>query len=264
MSLSNLRRSIISIKSLSRAVSAMRILSMSSHTLIKKEIEHLNKSLSFLVELEKEINIYPLLKNNFCIYIFIGSSKGLCGNYNHEVKKKFIEKINDYKKSKNKIIIIGKKLISSLKSEILSNCILIEKFGQKEISKIIEIILNESENFDLIKFHYINSKTLFERNFLIENLNCNFNLILDLKNISTGHFSNESILNSYKKIYKYYYINLILNNALLSEQGSRFISMDAAYRNSKKIIHEKELFYNKKRQSIITNSSLELNSSFFL
>jgi len=263
VSLSNLKKSLVAIKSLSRAISAMRILSMSSHTVIKREIENLKNSLNCLNDLENQINFEKLnIKEDANLLVFIGSSKGLCGNYNNEIKKNFLEIINKINLDKNLIILIGSKLISILKNQINENFILIHKFEKKEIENITDLILKKSENYSLINFNYLHSETLFKRKFISKKINYNFDY--DFKNLKKGHFSKESIINSFKKIYIKYNTNYILYNALLSEQGSRFISMDSAYRNSKKIIAEKELFYNKKRQSIITNNSLEINSNFFL
>lgn len=263
MSLSGLRRSLVSIKTLARATSAMRVLSMSSSSMIKTEIDTSLNFLTSIEEIKKEFKIFPKKDSDEKIlYVFVGSEKGLCGSYNNELKiecKKFMNSV--FKFEKDKIIFIGKKLINSLKKINFSNeTIFIEKFSRKNLLEIKEKIILESFFYSKIIFYYINSKTLFSRSFEKKEIYSDF--YFDSKDFYLGNFKNENIINNFLKIYKSKNITFILKNALYSEESSRFISMDAAYTNAKKIIKEKEVIYNKIRQSTITNSSLDLISNW--
>jgi F-type H+-transporting ATPase subunit gamma len=57
-------------------------------------------------------------------------------------------------------------------------------------------------------------------------------------------------------------VNSFLIESLLAEQAARFLSMDTATRNAKKLLEETTLQYNKLRQAKITKELTELATNF--
>jgi ATP synthase F1 gamma subunit len=261
MSLSELRNSINSIKMLVKSTGAMRVISMSLHTILKKELLLFNDFFNKYSYLKDKISLIPKKNDKESIlYVFIGSQRGLCGSYNNEMEKKIIEINNNKKENKNYFFIIGRQLSNKITKYLLDDFIVFLNFKKEFFSDLQKMIINHarSKNIDKIVIYYNSSKTLFNREILVDEIIMEYDFLKD-NDIFYGHFNENYFSEFYIEKFNLYKLKLIFYKALISEQASRFIAMDAANKNANEQIRIKEITYNKTRQAIITKELLSLS-----
>ena len=71
----------------------------------------------------------------------------------------------------------------------------------------------------------------------------------------------EAVFGAVEQLYLLATAEFVLLQSLLAEQASRFVSMDAATRNTKKLRESMQIQFNKLRQSKITKELTELASN---
>jgi len=261
MSLSELRNSINSIKMLVKSTGAMRVISMSLHTILKKELLLFDAFFNKFSYLKDKISLVPKnieSEKESILYVFIGSQRGLCGSYNNEMEKKIIE-INN-KNNNNYFFIIGRQLSNKVTKYLLNDFIVFLNFKKEFFLDLQKMIINHarSKNVDKIVIYYNSSKTLFSREILKDEIIMEYDFKKD-NDIFYGHFHENYFSEFYIEKLNLHKLKLIFYKALISEQASRFIAMDAANKNANEQIRIKEITYNKTRQAIITKELLSLS-----
>lgn len=259
MSLSNIKNSIQSIIVLEKATAAMRLVAISTNTLLKKEIIKYEKVFEAIHSVKEDLNINFDNSDKAILYIIIGSERGLCGSYNNEVEKKIKEILNkkEHNSRKNYFFVIGKQLSNRIYKYLFEEIIIFQLFKKQLFNELTNLIYKHalSKSVNKIIFVYIKSTNLFHSEILEEEFLLNYyqNKNEDNKILLEREFYEESVFYDYyiKKLFEYTAIK-IFYNALISEQGYRFIAMDKANRNAIKQKEEKQIYYNKERQSKIT------------
>ncbi len=266
MSLIDIKKSLIAMRTLERATGAIKTLSMSLQNDLKKICEkydffceEINKVKDCLIRPGKKTSS---LGGKTTLVVFIGGSKGLCGNYNNEMKRAMHDFFLEGNKS-DFYLIIGKKFIETSKKELNEDSNKIFKYEEFDKKKVFDlcdyiITLTKIKKIKKVKFIYLQSKSIFNR----KSTSFYFEVGLKEENINKNLFfgayeNKKEIINIFSEKFIRANIVRILYQALLSENSSRFIAMDAANNNAKEIIHDKQIYYNKKRQSSITNGLLD-------
>lgn len=258
MSLANIKNSIQSIIVLEKATAAMRLVAISTNTLLKKEIIKYEKVFEAIYKIKADLNINLDNSDQAILYIFVGSERGLCGSYNNEIEKKIKEILSkkEHNSRKNYFFIIGKQLSNRIYKYLFEEIIIFQAFKKQLFNELTNLIYKHalSKNVNKIIFIYIKSINLFqskilEEEFLINYFQNNNPFEDDLQK----QFYDQTIFNDYyiKKLFEYTTIKIFFH-ALISEQSYRFVAMDKANRNALKQKEEKQIYYNKERQSKIT------------
>jgi F-type H+-transporting ATPase subunit gamma len=263
MSLADLRNSLKSIKSLEKATGAMRVLAMSLCTSLKKEVPYFQNICKSFENLKNETALTPKQFSNNVIHVFIGSSRGLCGSYNNEIAKTIINVCKSVENEKEKIfkIFIGKQCALKVPQYISSDTIIISNFKRKLFDELENIIIKHAidKNAYKIVLHYAGSVNLFKYIMKKEEIFLEYeNNTSKIKDIFYGHFD-KSLVNYIliRKLNKYK-IQSIFIEAILAEQSARFVAMDGANKNARDGIHDKNIIYNKLRQTLITKELQDL------
>lgn len=257
-----MQRRIKAIATTKKITQAMRLISISLHTRLKKSEDSLQKYKSKMAEIPNLdfISQYLDINAEKNLYIIIGSQKGLCGTFNNQIIGHF-NKLN-INTQNNDIILVGKQIVTSIKDH---NVILkINNFSSQNLESVLEELLEaiaQKAPLKSIKLIYNKSKSFFyqlPQQVLIEN---NSNKKND-DSIWWWPEDKQSLIDKYSQIY----FKLLLRNALLeslvAEQAARFRSMDNATTNAKKLLEEMKIKFNKTRQAKITKEITELSSNF--
>ncbi|CAL4317584.1 ATP synthase F1 subunit gamma [Buchnera aphidicola] len=279
-----IRKKIESISNTKKITKAMEMISISKIKKIEKKIKE-NQFYSKIIK--KTYNRFlsqKILSNNIflkekkkiktiCI-ICIFTNKGLCGSLNTNLFKKiliFLKKIS-IKKISFKLMLYGlksrsffnhikKKDLYFFKNSIKNN------FKEFKLKKIFNFFSKKylKKKFDkvYIAYNYFRNKFCFSPKIvqLLPLLKQSYN---KKKKYFLGNYIHElelsKIIQYFLKLYSYNkFYKFILSN-LACENCSRMISMKKASDSSKKIISELKIFYNKVRQSNITQELNEIIS----
>ncbi|MGL4948632.1 MAG: ATP synthase F1 subunit gamma [Mycoplasma sp.] len=274
MSLNNLKKRIVSVKTTSKITNAMKLMASGK----------LQKQKRYFAETQSYYSTYYQLIGNLitCIkqpknepskvlHIVINSQLGLCGGYNINVSKQVLNSI----KEDDFLIQLGVRSKELYKNKLAEGQILKPfKFEVNNmafldclcLSKYINLLLNESK-IDGIKIHY--TKFLNAISFNAETLNI---LPYDEKfkesiqdsgwNINQMEFepSLNEIINDNFANYMATIIHACLTESLISENASRRNAMDTATQNATELIENLSIKYNRERQSKITNEITEITA----
>lgn len=274
---SYLKKQINSITSISKITKTMKLIAISKIKKINKQIYNLKPYFDEICDIFNniiyEIN-YPIYKKNNYIknnknicWIIINSNLGLCGNYNININKLVLQKIqkNDY------IIAIGSKA---------------EEFYINKGYKIIKTRKNIDNNFSYENMYEFTKEILskFNKNYFnkikiaytrfINNVTFKSTILQLLPIIKNTQKKQKKYINiienfeSDKLIIFNNIINMYLNTILfssiiqsqISEQASRRLAMENAINNTNDILKKLLLLYNRKRQSEITQEIIEIIS----
>lgn len=272
----HLKQRIKSITVIKKITHAMRLISMSSHSKLKKHVESLHAykqhllpilcALEYHTQPEEQIST----KYQKTAYIIIGSEKGLCGNFNNLLFN-FIEKsLSPSKLSPATVITVGKRATEFMRKKDIKLYKMYNKFTQSKIDSIAEHlyqdILKLKKDHQEIICLYNYPRTFFlqepiqEVVFPVTNYECK----TTITNLDEYHWPQDS-----KEVSKAIFNNLmklnilrLLSQSMMAEQSARFISMDSSTQNAENLLKSMNLLYNKLRQAKITKELAELSSSF--
>lgn len=267
MSLLDIRNRIKSIKTIYKTTFSMRTLAMSLHGQFKNKLEIQAETMLFLNNIknkyiESEEDTTNCIHANEILYIFIGSDKGLCGAYNQHIillAKKMIkhhdEKVN--------YIILGKKLESLLL--LTRKLLFFSPLNKKNIYKLVDSILDriKANNIKKIVLLGTKSKNIFLATPFTTSLYLRDHSLLK-KDFYSGDQDKEIIKEYFLEKYYKKTIETIILESFVSEQASRFIAMENAYKNAEAALKETLKVYNKKRQGLITQELQTIISSSFI
>ena len=252
-------RRIKAIETTKKITQAMRLISISLHTRLKK----LNNNFQFYEKKIEEISLIGFssklidINSNKSLFIVIGSQKGLCGTFNNNLALFF----NNIKiKPEDEIILIGKQVFSLIKTKkILEK---INNFNSNNLDEIVDLILKiieKNNSYNSVKIVFSISKSFFNQIPIIINIEPDNN---NNNNIWWWPEPKDLLIAKISKIKIKAKIKSSLLHSLVAEQASRFRSMDNATTNAKKLLGEMKLKYNKSRQAKITKEITELSSNF--
>jgi F-type H+-transporting ATPase subunit gamma len=266
------------IKSVGNIKKITKTMEMVSAAKMKKAIDNALTLRPFHQEaklLIEDISLDPLIKHHLLMHngvpvtvvILVASNKGLCGSYNVNVFRKFIEKYDQEARKSLKVIAFGKyaeKIAKKMHVEILASfthplltsedahaatVMLIDWYSKKEIGTVS------------ILYTHFTSATTFTP------------MLTQLLPFATG--IKKEVHGEPKYAYEPDYdtvltsiIPMMLHNiiygALLesyaSEHSARMFAMKSATDNAKELQNELKLFYNRARQERVTQEIAEITS----
>jgi len=281
-----MRRRIKAIETIKKVTDAMRLLSMSTHSRLKRKQTSLAL---YQISLEQMLNdavqntpgwVHPILQpapgSSKTLVIIIGSQKGLCGNFNNTLVQHYIHHtpVSIYQGlSKNtSIVTVGKKV-----SDVL------QKISTYEPIQTYEVFTTQTflQIAHSIADHILTRAIPYERVIVWSNKPVSFFIQKPTATtlVPYHRFFAPSDTSNQKKEYLWEYtahemvdalarqdlksrISSLLFESLLSEYAARFISMDSSTRNAQNMLDEMQLQYNKDRQTSITRELAELAGSF--
>jgi len=273
----HLKHRMKAIRVIKKITHAMRLISMSSHTKLRKNIANLqrikNEIAPILCQLhEKHPEAYQTAEtaryNN--LFIVVGSEKGLCGNFNN-ILYSYLEQHLTAKEVKNShFIVIGKKAKRYFEQ---NNIPILLSFDKLQTSKIEEIA-NSVFEFIESKYHLYKSIACLHNNpktfFTVEAQQTTLIPVEpDDCQVEQSSLDDYVWIQSEKEVATILFKTLLktnlltlLTSSMIAEQSSRFLSMDSSTRNADNLLKAMNLEYNKARQARITKEIIELIASF--
>lgn len=273
----HLKHRMKAIKVIKKITHAMRLISMSSHTKLRKNIANLkrikNEIAPILCQLyEKHPEAYEVTDatryNN--LFIVIGSEKGLCGNFNNILYSYLEHHLTAGDIKNSHFIVIGKKAKRYFEQHNIPTLLTFDKLQTSKIEEItnsvFEFIESKHHLYKSIACLHNNPKTFFtveaQQTTLIpvepdkcSTIDCSLDdyvWIQSEKEVATILFKTLLKTN----------ILTLLTSSMIAEQSSRFLSMDSSTRNANNLLKTMSLEYNKARQARITKEIIELIASF--
>jgi F-type H+-transporting ATPase subunit gamma len=269
----HIRQRIKAIETTKKITHAMRLISMSLHAQLKHRAPfvahytHAMRSSYYQIWHATKEKIQPpqapLKQKNRLIFI-IGSQKGLCGNFNVYL----LYSLKEYHHESVDLIVIGKKILEYAQHQqhtILRNypdlsLRTLFQYAQKLTTIALEY---------LDQYEYISILSNIPKTFFIQKPHLRILMPFPPPDNEvpprTEYYWQQDQQEVYAMMLRAYLqasFYQALFESLLAEQAARFISMDAATRNAKKLLEVTKLQYNKFRQSIITKELTELSGNY--
>lgn len=273
----HLKQRIKAIGSIRKIAQTMRLISMSSHSKLKKQSEAMqrfrNEIKPLLCALTPEAQKTPQdhAPKFKTLYILFSAEKGLCGNFNTAMYAYFSRELTAEKLENCHIISVGKKTSLYLQQRNITPLREFDKVLPNQLEKIAqdlyEQVFHIHKHYESVICLSSYPKTFFIQEpqsttiFPIQQDPCDirkettledYEWLQDRKDVTRCMFHILLKTN----------ILLILTNSMLSEQSARFLSMDNATRSAENLLKEMKLAFNKLRQAKITRELIELMSSF--
>ena len=214
------------------------------------------------------------------LYVIIGSDKGLCSSFNSRILKK-ISSILEYNK-KNRIFCIGNKITQYMRLHCKDSLVretTLFQMNNKRLDYKQSILISNEVNDIFTKYKFDEYNLIFTKfhsftKHSIKNIKV---LPLEYSQINELIRASAKKKPEYHKIYEYdndleilvqdlskQYTDILIFNAYLNslacEYSSRILAMDNATQNSRKILKDYKLLYNRSRQSNITKELIEIIS----
>lgn len=273
----HLKQRIKAIGAIRKIAQTMRLVSMSSHSKLKKQSESMqrfkNEVKPLLCALTSDIqkttlDHAPKFKT---LYILFSAEKGLCGNFNTSMQLYFQRHLTKQNLENSHVISVGKKTSAYLAQRNIVPLLEFDKVLPNHLEKIAqdlyEKVIHMHKHYESVVCLSSSPKTFFIQEpqtqtiipiqqdpceTRIETPLDEYEWLQDRKNVTRCMF----------RILLKTNILLILTNSMLSEQSARFLSMDNATRSAETLLKEMKLTFNKMRQAKITRELIELISSF--
>lgn len=272
-----LKQRIKAIEVIKKITHAMRLISMSSRLKMIKLSENLHffrdeitPLLCSLETLHSDVDEnQPLQKN---LLIVIASEKGLCGNFNSIILNHFENYIKKIDITTYDFITVGKHAGDYLAQKGIKITARHDKFSPNQLNKtansLYEFLMKNKDHYTTVTCLHNRSKSFFVQE------PCEFQL-LPVQPQTSCNVQKSIVIEDYYWVQKpedvvlcifqsFIKLNVlaILSESIISEQSSRFLSMDSSTRNAENLLKKMNLEYNKIRQTKITKELTELISSF--
>lgn len=272
-----LKQRIKAIKVIKKITHAMRLISMSSRVKMIKHSESLqyfrDEITPLLCSLE---NVHPIIDKNQLfhknVWILIASEKGLCGNFNNLIFNYFETQLQNIDISTHTFIAVGKQAGDYLTKKGIKISARYDKLSASKLEKtatlLYEYLLTNKDSYSSVTCFYNQSKTFFiqepQKYQLLpvqQQLSCSITDTVKLEDYHWVQKPEDVVLCIFQSFLKLNVL-FILSQSMISEQSSRFLSMDSSTRNAENLLKKMNLEYNKIRQTKITKELTELISSF--
>ena len=298
MSLSDLKRRIGTVKNTSKITKAMSLISAAQisklkHVLQSYENYHrLISEFTGVIALKARIRLDTSMENvpvddklvvESCqkylgikvdyivgkrkLLVVITGEKGLCGSFNSSVVSKTLSMVDD----ETDVLCVGKKGFEMLMKNRKKKVSIVDgsyiELNSKQISakitmgKVTEKVLRllASNLYVQLEVVYTEFKTMLRQEVMTKKL---FPLILDNCNLEETVFDSNPMVMLDHVIPQY--INSVVYfatlNSIKSETVKRMMTMDNANKNSKDMLHDLTLKYNRARQTKVTMELIEVIS----
>lgn len=271
-----LRQQIKTIKTIQKITQAMRLVSMSVHSRLNNQkiyLKNYQAESNKITSIVETVNSHTLKENSFGskkLIVLIGSQKGLCGSFNQDILRKYL----DYHKNQNQedfeLMVIGKKLVDTAQRKYQLD---------HTITKFTPATINETVSN---LFNYINAPKKYKEVIIFSNSSKNFFTHITKITYLLSNTNKQIIkTKSSKEIEPYFWeqaaselakkleinqikldIYCLFFDSLIAEYAARFRSMDSATRNANTLLETAERQYRKVRQTKITRELVELSAIF--
>ena len=216
-------------------------------------------------------------EKEFLLVVF-SSDKGLCGNYNTNILKECVARINELRNEGRvvKVLSLGKKAGESIRRRFSDIEVeIVDDFAAKgpdyeETGSLVKRLTDDyGHSFDVCEIVYTHFNSAIDRE-----IRCEKFLPLSIEVDEQDDRFDNKVSNAFydydgskqgvlMDLVPLYVANLMfqkLLNSQTSEHGARMTSMDNATRNAKDMINKLTLKYNRLRQSAITTELIEIIS----
>lgn len=287
--LDNLKKTLDTSKSIKQVVSTMKALSGANIKKYEKIVKilytyksNVELALQAIMMHNDKININELefigqSKNKKAknLVVVFGSNQGLCGRFNDKIANFTIDDIQNT--DENKVIVVGERLsmlLSNTKLKIfktipvpnsienISNTIyelltVIEKeIEEKTVNKVF---LYYTANDDTMNGTLTKTRLIPIDKKILENAQ---KKVWPTNNIPYWQIDTKTLVVDLLKQYMFVGLNDALVNSIASEQKNRLLTLQNAENNINDLIRTKNLEYNQKRQSTITNELLDVVTGY--
>ncbi|MBI2352623.1 F0F1 ATP synthase subunit gamma [Candidatus Dependentiae bacterium] len=277
-----LKQRIKAIATIKKITQTMRLISMSTHSKLKKQAdsiknlkEELKPLLCVLTSQQESVfaNTIQQTPKYKKLYIIFAAEKGLCGTFNTTMYSYF----NNYLTIKNlensHIISVGKKATNYLLQRGITPLYDFDKVLPNRLDTIAQLLYKKilllHQDYEQVVCLSSFAKTFFiqeARTTVLIPVQPDPCTIADSKNINLDDYAwiqnQPEVTSSLFRMLLKINILLLLTNSMLSEQSARFLSMDNSTRNAENLHKSMKLAFNKMRQAKITRELIELISSF--
>lgn len=274
-----LKQRIKAITAIKKITQTMRLISMSTHSKLKKQSEAIQQlrnefqpllcSLSTQSTQAKEHDIQPKHKK---LYIIFASEKGLCGTFNATMFSFFNIHLTPTSLDNSHVIAVGKKASQYLSQRDIKPLFEFDKVLPNKLDSIAhnlyKKIVDVHHDYEEVICFSSFSKTFFVQEprtttlIPITSDPCNIQKTdLDLNDYEWPQDKEAVTKSLFLMLLKVNILSLLINS-MLSEQSARFLSMDNATRSAENLQKSMKLTFNKMRQSKITRELIELISGF--
>jgi len=278
-----MRQRIKAIETIKKITHAMRLISMSMHSRLRhrapllenyqKEVSLMFDKVRFAATDWKNVIMQPdASPESNQLVILIGSQKGLCGNFNTSLFQLFQETFPEATLADINIITVGKHAVDYMNKRSAGRMVkTFSDFSSARLGiiagRIVNSIAHAKKPYSSVVVVANALETFFiqrPQTTTVLPLKKEFPEKTDLtpKEAYTWEQSPHEILDDLALQYLTAHIHHLLFQSLLSEQASRFLSMDNSTRNAKQLLEDTQLLYNKMRQAKITRELTELSASF--
>lgn len=207
--------------------------------------------------------------------VVFGSNQGLCGRFNDRIKIFVVNDIEDIKNTQ--VIVVGERLLNLMgttdlnitKSVYLPNSlenssstiyeilqVIEEKIGKKEIDNVF---LYYTLSDDTINGTVVKTRLIPIDKKLLDKAKSN---VWPTNNLPYWQIKDQILISDLLKQYIFVVLNNALANSITSEQRNRLITLQSAETNINELIRNKNLEYNQKRQTTITNELLDVVAGY--
>ncbi len=271
-----LRQQIKTIRTIQKITQAMRLVSMSIHSRLNNQKIYLK---NYQAESNKITNIVGPVSSHQPeetttrtkkLIILIGSQKGLCGAFNQDILRKYLNYHKNQIQEDFELMVVGKKLVDTAQRKYqLEHTI--TKFTPATINQTVSALFNyitESKKYKEVLVFSNSSKNFFMHITKVTTLLSNtINKQAETKPEHTSEpyiweqAASELAIKLQVNQLKLD-IYCLLFDSLISEYAARFRSMDSATRNADTLLETAERQYRKVRQTKITRELVELSAIF--
>lgn len=274
-----LKQRIKAITAIKKITQTMRLISMSTHSKLKKQseaIQHLrNEFQPLLCALSaqsaqlKQQDLPPKYKN---LYIVFASEKGLCGTFNTTMFTFFNKHLTPEALENSHVIAIGKKASQYLSQHNIKPLVEFDKVLPNKLDTVAHNLYKK-----IVDIHHNYENVIcfssFAKTFFVQEAKTTTLIPIQANPCSTQDSNiliddydwpqdKEAVIKSlFLMLLKVNILSLLINS-MLSEQSARFLSMDNATRSAENLQKSMKLTFNKMRQAKITRELIELISGF--
>lgn len=271
-----LKQRIKAISSIKKITQTMRLISMSSHSKLKKQSDAMNnlknEIKSILCSIAKHHPPHiPAHSKDKTLYIIFASEKGLCGTFNSTMFAFFKQQLTEEVIKHSDIISVGKKATQYLEDRNIKPLHEFDKVLPNKLNsiaqKLYETVLSIHDQYDKVVCLYSNPQSFFVQNaesmtiFPTSPDPCDVQEPLAMDEYEWPQNIEEVTQSLFHTLLKMNILH-ILTQSMLSEQSARFLSMDNATRSADNLQKSMKLTFNKMRQAKITRELIELIASF--
>jgi len=273
----HLKQRIKAIGAIKKITQTMRLISMSSHSKLKKQTDAMQRFRNEVTPLlcaltSKTENTHLEYTPKFkTLFIIFAAEKGLCGTFNSAMFAYFNHQLTDVALENSHVISVGKKAAQYLEGRNIKPLAEFDKVLPNQLERIAqdlyEKVIHIRKEYEFVVCMYSYPKTFFVQEaqtmtiIPIQQDPCNLTDTINLQDYEWIQNRRDVTRSMFHLLLKTN-ILLILSNSMLSEQSARFLSMDNATRSAETLLKEMKLTFNKLRQAKITRELIELISSF--